>query len=394
MRAPRPAQIVTRPYPMLVEDAADDAGRARPWRLLVAPGKHGAEVALVRGLDGVRVTLEGTRSSAPACGCWNYGPVRLLVRVRRRRQGRARSIRRQSDGHASRWEIVDSKCFLGVMTPGAGRTHSACASLCLRGGIPPALLSCARSGRAFGPVSARGLERRRADLRSRGRGRRACRAAWRYRAARTLAGSADRPVHVDANRRGAVTALGGLPGDVRRRLITTASACLARCSRSFSAFSEIPTRSAASRVESPSMSRIRSAARWRLGQLGDGGAHERACLLLFGVRGSPSPSTKRQSRRGVRPRRRPAASARSAVPDDAGGVRMRISAAFTTMRWSQVESCAWPSKRWMARKADRKASCTASRAASSSPEEAPRDGEHPPAERPSPPLRTHPNPRP
>jgi hypothetical protein len=38
-----------------------------------------------------------------------------------------------------RGEIVDSKCFLGVMVPGAGNTHRDCASLCLRGGIPPAL---------------------------------------------------------------------------------------------------------------------------------------------------------------------------------------------------------------------------------------------------------------
>jgi hypothetical protein len=36
-------------------------------------------------------------------------------------------------------EIVDSKCFLGVMVPGAGKTHADCASLCIRGGIPPAL---------------------------------------------------------------------------------------------------------------------------------------------------------------------------------------------------------------------------------------------------------------
>jgi hypothetical protein len=27
-------------------------------------------------------------------------------------------------------EIVDSKCFLGVMVPGSGKTHKECASLC------------------------------------------------------------------------------------------------------------------------------------------------------------------------------------------------------------------------------------------------------------------------
>jgi hypothetical protein len=47
-----------------------------------------------------------------------------------------------------RGEIVDSKCFLGVMVPGSGKTHKDCASLCLRGGIPPALYVQDRAGRS------------------------------------------------------------------------------------------------------------------------------------------------------------------------------------------------------------------------------------------------------
>ena len=43
-------------------------------------------------------------------------------------------------------EIVDSKCFLGVMVPGSGKTHKECASLCLRGGIPPAFYVQDRAG--------------------------------------------------------------------------------------------------------------------------------------------------------------------------------------------------------------------------------------------------------
>lgn len=35
-------------------------------------------------------------------------------------------------------EIVDSKCFLGVMRPATGKVHRACAIRCLEGGIPPA----------------------------------------------------------------------------------------------------------------------------------------------------------------------------------------------------------------------------------------------------------------
>lgn len=34
-------------------------------------------------------------------------------------------------------ELVDSKCYLGAMRPGQGKTHKLCANLCLIGGIPP-----------------------------------------------------------------------------------------------------------------------------------------------------------------------------------------------------------------------------------------------------------------
>jgi len=38
-----------------------------------------------------------------------------------------------------RGEILDSKCWFGAMRPGHGKPHKSCASLCIRGGIPPAL---------------------------------------------------------------------------------------------------------------------------------------------------------------------------------------------------------------------------------------------------------------
>ncbi|MEM8935824.1 MAG: hypothetical protein AAGC77_05405 [Pseudomonadota bacterium] len=43
--------------------------------------------------------------------------------------------------------IMDSKCFFGVMRPGRGKTHKACASLCIRGGIPPSFWARARDGK-------------------------------------------------------------------------------------------------------------------------------------------------------------------------------------------------------------------------------------------------------
>jgi hypothetical protein len=38
-------------------------------------------------------------------------------------------------------EIVDSKCYLGVMNPGRTKVHRDCAARCISGGIPPALVT-------------------------------------------------------------------------------------------------------------------------------------------------------------------------------------------------------------------------------------------------------------
>jgi hypothetical protein len=150
--------IASRPYPSIRLDA--DAGadaRRDTWALLVAPGKHGAD-ALVSAFDGVRVTLEGTRIRRGDHTMFEVTPGSIA------RQGQAASANTASVNIASvniasmntrahaivtlRGEIVDSKCFLGVMVPGEGKTHKDCASLCLRGGIPPALLVRDRDGRS------------------------------------------------------------------------------------------------------------------------------------------------------------------------------------------------------------------------------------------------------
>ena len=60
-------------------------------------------------------------------------------------------------------EILDSKCWFGAMRPSDGKLHKACASLCIRGGIPPAffargpagqsaLMIMTDAGRAHGPA--------------------------------------------------------------------------------------------------------------------------------------------------------------------------------------------------------------------------------------------------
>ena len=45
-------------------------------------------------------------------------------------------------------EIVDSKCYFGVMNPGNGKVHRDCAARCISGGVPPAFLVRDASGHA------------------------------------------------------------------------------------------------------------------------------------------------------------------------------------------------------------------------------------------------------
>ncbi|MFD2587641.1 hypothetical protein ACFSQJ_11910 [Croceitalea marina] len=43
-------------------------------------------------------------------------------------------------------EIIDPKCYFGVMKPGFGKIHRSCASLCISGGVPPVLVSSDENG--------------------------------------------------------------------------------------------------------------------------------------------------------------------------------------------------------------------------------------------------------
>lgn len=133
--------LVARPYPLL---SVTRPGRLRAAEtssayLLVAPGKFGA-APLVGEFDGAHVQLEGSL-------VWRDG--RTLIEVV------PGSVRRQPETapgsaildaeldlgvHTLRGEIVDSKCFLGVMNPGELRPHRECAVRCISGGIPPALV--------------------------------------------------------------------------------------------------------------------------------------------------------------------------------------------------------------------------------------------------------------
>jgi hypothetical protein len=126
--------IVEHPYPALRLDGSDEHAASL---LLVAPGKHGAE-SLVGGLNGRHVSLSGTRILRGALTMVEVDPASIVAD---RMASPLDTTSAESPGApvTLTGEVVDSKCFMGVMVPGDGKTHKDCAALCLRGGIPPAL---------------------------------------------------------------------------------------------------------------------------------------------------------------------------------------------------------------------------------------------------------------
>src|SRR5271169_4020655 len=127
--------IATRPFPTLLVartgQTAQDYNYSR--YLLVAPGKYGAD-DLVASLDGKHVRLHGQLIYRDSRTMVEITPGSITVL-----DGAPAD---QESAHdlgvvGLTGEIVDSKCYLGVMNPGQGKVHRDCAARCLSGGIPP-----------------------------------------------------------------------------------------------------------------------------------------------------------------------------------------------------------------------------------------------------------------
>jgi hypothetical protein len=143
--------ITASPYPAIRLEPPTTPGvqaGGTQWALLVAPGKHGAGT-LATPFDGQRVTLDGTRIQRGRAVMFEVAPGTIAANPDSRKSSAPVALEGSANGTpvTLRGEIVDSKCFLGVMVPGEGKTHKDCASLCLRGGIPPAFVVRDREGR-------------------------------------------------------------------------------------------------------------------------------------------------------------------------------------------------------------------------------------------------------
>jgi hypothetical protein len=141
--------LVERPYPAL-EHPADVDGRAT-WAstLLVAPGKFGA-VRLVDGYGGRWVRLRGSRIIRSGQTMIEVQPGSIVAMDEPpAASGAPRPPIEQIGIYTLRGEIVDSKCFLGVMNPGERGVHRDCAIRCISGGVPPLFVARAPDGREW-----------------------------------------------------------------------------------------------------------------------------------------------------------------------------------------------------------------------------------------------------
>jgi hypothetical protein len=129
--------FLTEPYPALAI-----RGQEPPW-LLVRPGKNG--VGDLRQWNGRDVALRGERIYRR-----NDRAEEHMIELMPGSLAVGESVPVQEPENLGEFqltgEIVDSKCYFGVMNPGAGKVHRDCAARCISGGIPPAFLVRDSSG--------------------------------------------------------------------------------------------------------------------------------------------------------------------------------------------------------------------------------------------------------
>ena len=134
--APVPLLVV--PGPACTEVCAATTS----WPLARYGTKRGA-AELVAGLDGRLVRLAGVLVHRGDRTLLDVVPGSLAVLAEAEASapsGPAPEARVEDLGiHTLTGEVVDGKCHLGVMRPGEGKAHRACAARCIASGAPPML---------------------------------------------------------------------------------------------------------------------------------------------------------------------------------------------------------------------------------------------------------------
>ncbi len=142
------------PYPVFIADDNQlPEGQSRDV-LLVGFGKMGAEVSLQEmkhqhgELDGRHMTLRGTLIMGDGKTLMELTDMKnSLVSIGSPKPKIERPLKRI--GQATlKGEVIDPKCYFGVMKPAVGKIHKSCAIRCISGGIPPVLKSHKIAGKS------------------------------------------------------------------------------------------------------------------------------------------------------------------------------------------------------------------------------------------------------
>lgn len=135
------------PVPMLRVNAGNDIwGNASYISIpLVGYGKHGAngiireiEIEHKTSLDHKQVTLKGTLLYTDGRTIMQVSSNDIAsVKIIPGRAAETATVQKDLGFRKVKGEIIDPKCYFGVMKPGEGKVHRDCAIRCILGGIPP-----------------------------------------------------------------------------------------------------------------------------------------------------------------------------------------------------------------------------------------------------------------
>jgi hypothetical protein len=142
--------LQTTPYPHLLVPRPGNADGLPNYSTyyLVAPWKCGLDRDAIAPLDGKSVTLKGTLIYRGNQTMIETKPE--WIQAKENASTPAAVPQAMALGKQTLvGEIVDSKCFLGVMNPGQLTPHRACAIRCISGGVPPVLLVRQKDGPAI-----------------------------------------------------------------------------------------------------------------------------------------------------------------------------------------------------------------------------------------------------
>lgn len=138
--------FMEKPYPMLRIKGSQNIGKDV---LLLGFGKFGAEKTLDQlnqsKLDGKQLKIKGTLIYYDGKTLFQIEPdAQANIQVL---QNIGYSRKEQSLGSISmEGEVIDPKCYFGVMKPGHGKIHRSCGIRCIAGGIPPVFLVSNKDG--------------------------------------------------------------------------------------------------------------------------------------------------------------------------------------------------------------------------------------------------------